>query len=141
MFCIFQPGPRDGSIQCFIKRDKSALTYHLYLCLSPGKLTFLSVFFINAFILSFWTFSSSGHLFSWIWFMWMQDEVETKFLDSLRLEHYQWSYSKIYMFPWLIDSFSIGFLLIRSAFCSWYSILRLCLPGRMFSLLNLLFDF
>ncbi|CAL9166499.1 unnamed protein product [Musa hybrid cultivar] len=37
-----QPGPRDGSIQCFIKRDKSALTYHLYLCLSPGKLTFLS---------------------------------------------------------------------------------------------------
>ncbi|KAG1327964.1 putative Tubby-like F-box protein 8 [Cocos nucifera] len=30
-----QPGPRDGTIQCFIKRDKSKLTYHLYLCLSP----------------------------------------------------------------------------------------------------------
>ncbi|XP_008784163.2 tubby-like F-box protein 8 isoform X2 [Phoenix dactylifera] len=30
-----QPGPRDGTIQCFIKRDKSTLTYHLYLCLSP----------------------------------------------------------------------------------------------------------
>ncbi|KAJ0085263.1 hypothetical protein Patl1_08069 [Pistacia atlantica] len=32
-----QPGPRDGAIQCFIKRDKSNLTYHLFLCLSPGK--------------------------------------------------------------------------------------------------------
>ncbi|CAL9135356.1 unnamed protein product [Musa textilis] len=28
-----QPGPRDGCIQCVIKRDKSALTYHLYLLL------------------------------------------------------------------------------------------------------------
>lgn len=33
-----QPGPRDGTIQCFIKRDKSNLTYHLYLCLSPAAL-------------------------------------------------------------------------------------------------------
>ncbi|KAG5009978.1 hypothetical protein JHK87_018493 [Glycine soja] len=32
-----QPGHRDGPIQCFIKRDKSKLTYHLFLCLSPGK--------------------------------------------------------------------------------------------------------
>lgn len=31
-----QPGPRDGLIQCFIKRDKSKLTYYLYLCLSPA---------------------------------------------------------------------------------------------------------
>ncbi|KAF7803666.1 tubby-like F-box protein 8 [Senna tora] len=30
-----QPGSRDGPIQCFIKRDKSNLTYHLFLCLSP----------------------------------------------------------------------------------------------------------
>ncbi|KAL2513813.1 BZIP domain-containing protein [Forsythia ovata] len=30
-----QQGPHDGSIQCFIKRDKSNLTYHLFLCLSP----------------------------------------------------------------------------------------------------------
>ncbi|XP_033136921.1 tubby-like F-box protein 10 isoform X2 [Brassica rapa] len=30
-----QPGPRDTMIQCFIKRDKSKLTFHLYLCLSP----------------------------------------------------------------------------------------------------------
>ncbi|KAH9686072.1 Tubby-like F-box protein 8 [Citrus sinensis] len=30
-----QPGARDGTIQCFIKRDKSNLTYHLFLCLSP----------------------------------------------------------------------------------------------------------
>lgn len=34
---VLQPGPRDGMIQCFIKRDKSNLTYHLFLCLSPGK--------------------------------------------------------------------------------------------------------
>lgn len=38
--CFFffpsQPGNRDGTIQCFIKRDKSNLTYHLFLCLSPG---------------------------------------------------------------------------------------------------------
>ncbi|XP_071691590.1 tubby-like F-box protein 10 isoform X1 [Rutidosis leptorrhynchoides] len=33
-----QPGPRDTTIQCFIKRDKSNLTYHLYLCLSPAAL-------------------------------------------------------------------------------------------------------
>lgn len=36
-FLLLQPGTRDGMIQCFIKRDKSKLTYHLYLCLSPGK--------------------------------------------------------------------------------------------------------
>ncbi|ERN12975.1 tubby-like F-box protein 10 [Amborella trichopoda] len=30
-----QPGPRDATIQCFIKRDKATLTYHLYLGLSP----------------------------------------------------------------------------------------------------------
>lgn len=34
---MFQPGSRDGTIQCFIKRDKSKLTYHLFLCLSPGE--------------------------------------------------------------------------------------------------------
>ncbi|KAL4288744.1 hypothetical protein HN51_056337 [Arachis hypogaea] len=33
-----QPGHRDGPIQCFIKRDKSKLTYHLFLCLSPALL-------------------------------------------------------------------------------------------------------
>lgn len=40
VFCckFFQPGPRDAMIQCFIKRDKSKLTFHLFLCLSPGKL-------------------------------------------------------------------------------------------------------
>ncbi|KAK4773289.1 hypothetical protein SAY87_028308 [Trapa incisa] len=31
-----QPGPRDGTIQCFIKRDKSNLTYHLFLCLGQA---------------------------------------------------------------------------------------------------------
>ncbi|XP_062195660.1 tubby-like F-box protein 12 isoform X2 [Phragmites australis] len=34
-----QPGPRDGIIQCFIKRDKSTLMYYLYLCLSPVVLS------------------------------------------------------------------------------------------------------
>ncbi|KAJ1273585.1 hypothetical protein BS78_06G293200 [Paspalum vaginatum] len=33
-----QPGPRDGVIQCFIKRDRSKLTYRLYLCLSSAVL-------------------------------------------------------------------------------------------------------
>ncbi|KAL6844233.1 hypothetical protein ACP4OV_025906 [Aristida adscensionis] len=33
-----QPGPRDGVIQCFIKRDKSKLTYRLYFCLSSAVL-------------------------------------------------------------------------------------------------------
>lgn len=31
-----QPGPRDGTIQCYIKRDKSTQTYYLYLCLSSA---------------------------------------------------------------------------------------------------------
>ncbi|XP_062180115.1 tubby-like F-box protein 12 [Phragmites australis] len=34
-----QPGPRDGVIQCFIKRDKPTLTYYLYLCLSTAVLS------------------------------------------------------------------------------------------------------
>ncbi|KAK6143733.1 hypothetical protein DH2020_024081 [Rehmannia glutinosa] len=38
-----QPGPRDGTIQCFIKRDKSNLTYHLFLCLSPVRFAALLV--------------------------------------------------------------------------------------------------
>ncbi|TVU16693.1 hypothetical protein EJB05_40268 [Eragrostis curvula] len=33
-----QPGPRDGMIQCFIKRDRSKRTYRLYLCLSSAVL-------------------------------------------------------------------------------------------------------
>ncbi|PWZ44688.1 Tubby-like F-box protein 14 [Zea mays] len=33
-----QPGPRDVTIQCFIKRDKSTQTYYLYLCLSTAVL-------------------------------------------------------------------------------------------------------
>ncbi|KAM0907217.1 hypothetical protein ACQ4PT_016264 [Festuca glaucescens] len=31
---VKQPGPRDGMIQCFIKRNKSKSTYQLYLCLT-----------------------------------------------------------------------------------------------------------
>ncbi|PKA64785.1 Tubby-like F-box protein 8 [Apostasia shenzhenica] len=31
-----QPGPRDGTIQCFIKRDKSKMMYRLYLCFSSA---------------------------------------------------------------------------------------------------------
>ncbi|XP_008781418.1 tubby-like F-box protein 8 [Phoenix dactylifera] len=43
-----QPGPRDGTIQCFIKRDKSTLTYHLYLCLSPAVLVENGKFLLSA---------------------------------------------------------------------------------------------
>ena len=42
---LVQPGPRDGIIQCFIKRDKSTSTYYLYLCLSPGKYQVCALFF------------------------------------------------------------------------------------------------
>lgn len=38
LFVFFQPGPRDGMIQCYIKRNRSKSTYHLYLCLSNGML-------------------------------------------------------------------------------------------------------
>ncbi|CAO2190192.1 unnamed protein product [Urochloa humidicola] len=34
-----QLGPRDGLMQCFVKRDKSTSTYYLYLCLSPAVLS------------------------------------------------------------------------------------------------------
>ncbi|KAI3442641.1 Tubby-like F-box protein [Psidium guajava] len=43
-----QPGPRDGSIQCFIKRDKSNLTYRLFLCLSPALLVENGKFLLSA---------------------------------------------------------------------------------------------
>ncbi|KAK9111225.1 hypothetical protein Scep_018744 [Stephania cephalantha] len=43
-----QPGPRDGTIQCFIKRDKSNLTYHLCLSLSPGLLVETGKFLLSA---------------------------------------------------------------------------------------------
>ncbi|KAG8043988.1 hypothetical protein GUJ93_ZPchr0458g22610 [Zizania palustris] len=43
-----QPGPRDGVIQCFIKRDKSKLTYHLYLCLSSAVLDETGKFLLAA---------------------------------------------------------------------------------------------
>ncbi|KAG6602185.1 Tubby-like F-box protein 8 [Cucurbita argyrosperma subsp. argyrosperma] len=43
-----QPGPRDGTIQCFIKRNKSNLTYHLYLCLSPTLLVENGKFLLSA---------------------------------------------------------------------------------------------
>ncbi|KAJ1438458.1 Tubby-like, C-terminal [Sesbania bispinosa] len=43
-----QPGARDGPIQCFIKRDKSNLTYHLFLCLSPALLVENGKFLLSA---------------------------------------------------------------------------------------------
>ncbi|KAE8666587.1 Tubby-like F-box protein 7 [Hibiscus syriacus] len=43
-----QPGHRDGTIQCFIKRDKSNLTYHLFLCLSPALLVENGKFLLSA---------------------------------------------------------------------------------------------
>uniref|UniRef100_A0ACD5Y8Q6 Uncharacterized protein n=1 Tax=Avena sativa TaxID=4498 RepID=A0ACD5Y8Q6_AVESA len=43
-----QPGPRDGLIQCFIKRDKSKLTYHLYLSLTTAVLDDNGKFLLSA---------------------------------------------------------------------------------------------
>ncbi|KAL3504482.1 hypothetical protein ACH5RR_034323 [Cinchona calisaya] len=43
-----QPGPRDGTIQCFIKRDKANLTYHLFLCLSSALLVENGKFLLSA---------------------------------------------------------------------------------------------
>ncbi|XP_071736896.1 tubby-like F-box protein 8 isoform X2 [Rutidosis leptorrhynchoides] len=43
-----QPGSRDGTIQCFIKRNKSNLTYHLFLCLSPALLVENGKFLLSA---------------------------------------------------------------------------------------------
>lgn len=43
-----QPGFRDGTIQCFIKRDKSNLTYHLFLCLSPSLVVENGKFLLSA---------------------------------------------------------------------------------------------
>ncbi|KAG7599493.1 F-box-like domain superfamily [Arabidopsis suecica] len=43
-----QPGPRDGTIHCFIKRDKSNMTYHLYLSLSPSLLFESGKFLLSA---------------------------------------------------------------------------------------------
>ncbi|CAL4982386.1 unnamed protein product [Urochloa decumbens] len=43
-----QPGPRDGTMQCFIKRDKSTQIYYLYLCLSPTMLVENGKFLLSA---------------------------------------------------------------------------------------------
>ncbi|KAK4766944.1 hypothetical protein SAY86_014695 [Trapa natans] len=43
-----QPGPRDETIKCFIKRDKSNLTYHLFLCLSPTWIVEYGKFLLSA---------------------------------------------------------------------------------------------
>ncbi|CAD5182913.1 tubby-like F-box protein 8 [Musa acuminata AAA Group] len=43
-----QPGSREGTIQCYIKRDKSKLTYRLYLCLSPSVLVETGKFLLSA---------------------------------------------------------------------------------------------
>uniref|UniRef100_A0A8I7BDM5 Tubby C-terminal domain-containing protein n=1 Tax=Hordeum vulgare subsp. vulgare TaxID=112509 RepID=A0A8I7BDM5_HORVV len=32
-----QPGPRDGPMHCFIRRNKSTSTFYLYLSLIQGK--------------------------------------------------------------------------------------------------------
>ncbi|XP_051139760.1 tubby-like F-box protein 8 [Andrographis paniculata] len=43
-----QPGFRDGTVQCFIKRDKSKLKYQLFLCLSPALLVENGKFLLSA---------------------------------------------------------------------------------------------
>ncbi|WVZ54320.1 LOW QUALITY PROTEIN: hypothetical protein U9M48_005136 [Paspalum notatum var. saurae] len=42
------PGPRDGTILCFIKRDRSTQIYSLYLCLNPGVLIENGKFLLSA---------------------------------------------------------------------------------------------
>uniref|UniRef100_A0A7N0R8Z0 Tubby C-terminal domain-containing protein n=1 Tax=Kalanchoe fedtschenkoi TaxID=63787 RepID=A0A7N0R8Z0_KALFE len=41
-------GSRDGTIQCFVKRDKANLTYHLFLCLTPVLLVENGKFLFSA---------------------------------------------------------------------------------------------
>lgn len=43
-----QPGPREGPMQCFIKRDRASATYYLYLGLSPTLLVENSKFLLAA---------------------------------------------------------------------------------------------
>ncbi|KAJ0257849.1 Tubby-like F-box protein 10 [Hirschfeldia incana] len=43
-----QPGPRDTMVQCFIKRDKSKLTFHLFLCLNPALVVENGKFLLSA---------------------------------------------------------------------------------------------
>ncbi|KAF7048284.1 hypothetical protein CFC21_057078 [Triticum aestivum] len=43
-----QPGPRDGTMQCFIKRDRSTQTYYLYLCLTSAVLVENGKFLLSA---------------------------------------------------------------------------------------------
>ncbi|KAI3820044.1 hypothetical protein L1987_13900 [Smallanthus sonchifolius] len=43
-----QPGPRDTTIQCFIKREKSNSTYYLYLCLSTALVVENGKFLLSA---------------------------------------------------------------------------------------------
>ncbi|PWA47857.1 tubby-like F-box protein 8 [Artemisia annua] len=43
-----QPGPRDTTIQCFIKRDKASSKYYLYLCLSSALLVENGKFLLSA---------------------------------------------------------------------------------------------
>ncbi|KAL6870741.1 hypothetical protein ACP4OV_014589 [Aristida adscensionis] len=43
-----QPGPRDGTIQCFIKRDKITQTYYLFLCLSSAVVVENGKFLLSA---------------------------------------------------------------------------------------------
>ncbi|KAF7126701.1 hypothetical protein RHSIM_Rhsim11G0083100 [Rhododendron simsii] len=43
-----QPGHRDGPVQCYIKRDKANLTYHLFLCLSNAVLVENGKFLLSA---------------------------------------------------------------------------------------------
>lgn len=43
-----QPGPRDTTIQCFIKRDKAKSTYYLFLCLGSALLVENGKFLLSA---------------------------------------------------------------------------------------------
>jgi hypothetical protein len=36
LLTLLQPGPRDNTVQCFIKRDRTTSTYQLFLGLPPS---------------------------------------------------------------------------------------------------------
>lgn len=49
---FLQPGPRDSLIQCYIKRNRSTQTYHLYLSLNQGnQFSFYNTFSIICFVI------------------------------------------------------------------------------------------
>lgn len=54
-YCL-QPGPRDFLLQCFIKRNRTTQTYHLYLGLTQGNRFFSAAILLNFFKIQYHCF-------------------------------------------------------------------------------------